>query len=269
MCPFICLYVHINVCMCVCVCVCVCVSVCLCKCVCACQAMLVETWVCLCAACVNGREMVMVVKPQVACCCNISHERNKYTQEPLCTVVHTNTGLMPVMLMMPHSITFAHRDNEEAYVSLNDQICWTKTRILATNGQQQCGGFFKEEIFPVRGCYVTLPPADTPLPLRVKVWTNLDGDANDESFGIDNVVIKKEEGDMDVGKVNKFGNEINFEGWSCGEVTTCGVYGQICGGYDVKGAGHNLTKTFMLPPGMYSVELDFIKIDSWCVCVSE
>ena len=42
----------------------------------------------------------------------------------------------------------------------------------------------------------------------------------------------------------------------------------MCGGYDVKGgSGSDLTKTFHLPPGMYSVELDFIKIDSWFVFV--
>ena len=97
------------------------------------------------------------------------------------------------------------------------------------------------------------------------MWTNLDGDAADESFGIDNVVVKKEEGDVDMGNVNRFSNEINFEGWNCGEITTCGEHGQICGGYNVKGTGHNLTKTFMLPAGIYSVKMDFIKIDSWCV----
>ena len=35
----------------------------------------------------------------------------------------------------------------------------------------------------------------TTVPLTVRVWTSLDGDASDESFGIDNVVIAKlEEG---------------------------------------------------------------------------
>ena len=61
----------------------------------------------------------------------------------------------------------------------------------------------------------------------------------------------------------------DFEGWNCGEITTCGQFGQVCGGYNVKGRGSELTKTFDLPPGTYSVELDFIKIDSWFVCVLE
>ena len=95
----------------------------------------------------------------------------------------------------PLSITTTNRDNEEAYVSLNDEICWTKTRILATNGEQQCGGFFKEERIPVTGCYITLSPLPnnkkSRVPLTVLVETNLDGTADDESFGIDNVVVKK------------------------------------------------------------------------------
>ena len=65
---------------------------------------------------------------------------------------------------------------------------------------------------------------------------------------------------------NGFDIAQDFEGWNCGEITTCGQFGQVCGGYNVKGAGSELTKTFDLPPGMYSVELDFIKIDSWSVC---
>ena len=56
---------------------CVCVSVY----VRVCLAMLVKTWVCLCAACVNGREMALVAEPQVACCCNISHELNNTHRE--------------------------------------------------------------------------------------------------------------------------------------------------------------------------------------------
>ena len=80
-------------------------------------------------------------------------------------------------------------------MSVNDQRCWTKTRILATNGKKQCGGFFKEERFPVTGCYVTLAPlptnAKSRVPLTVVVETNLDGKADDESFGIDNVIIKE------------------------------------------------------------------------------
>ena len=63
----------------------------------------------------------------------------------------------------------------------------------------------------------------------------------------------------------RFDHQRNFEGWNCGKITTCGRLGQICGGYNVKGKGSDIQKTFNLPAGTYSVELDFIKIDSWYV----
>ena len=68
---------------------------------------------------------------------------------------------------------------------------------------------------------------------------------------------------------SKFSNPEDFEGWNCGKITTCGVMGQICGGYNVKGKESDIKKTFNLPAGTYSVELDFIKIDSWFVRVRE
>ena len=85
---------------------------------------------------------------------------------------------------------FTLRDNEAAYVSVNDKTCWTKTDIFAKNGEQLCGGIFKEETFRVTGCFVTLPASEEKVPMTVRVWTNLDGDADDESFGIDNVVVR-------------------------------------------------------------------------------
>ena len=63
-----------------------------------------------------------------------------------------------------------------------------------------------------------------------------------------------------------FNNPNDFEGWSCGKITRCGKH-QICGGYNVKGAGSEIKKTFMLPAGTYNLELNFIKIDSWSVYV--
>ena len=61
-----------------------------------------------------------------------------------------------------------------------------------------------------------------------------------------------------------FDNPGDFEGWSCGKITTCGKFGNICGGYDVKTGGDDIKKTFMLPAGdTYWVTMDFIKIDSW------
>ena len=63
--------------------------------------------------------------------------------------------------------------------------------MSALDGTQLCGGIFLEEIFPVTGCFTTLSGSEGNIPLAVHVWTNLDGAANDESFGIDNVVITK------------------------------------------------------------------------------
>ena len=73
-------------------------------------------------------------------------------------------------------------------MSLNGKTCWTKAGVVGRVGTQQCGGIFKEEMFRVTGCYVTLSGSQV---LTVRVWTNLDGDAADESFGIDNVFIQK------------------------------------------------------------------------------
>ena len=88
---------------------------------------------------------------------------------------------------MPPSL----RDNEDAYVSVNGRTCWSKTKAVGTSGTQQCGGFFKEERFRVTGCYVALSGSDANVPLEVRVWTNLDGDPGDESFAIDNVVVRQ------------------------------------------------------------------------------
>ena len=146
---------------------------------------------------------------------------------------------------------------------MNDKTCLIKSDLIGSAGTQVCGDGdeFKEELFRVRGCYITLSAASQALvPLTVRVWTNLDEDAENESFGIDNVLVSH------FREIEQaFDHSNDFEGWSCGEITTCGEH-QICGGYNVKGKGSEITKTFMLPAGTYSVEMDFIKIDSWWVC---
>ena len=62
-----------------------------------------------------------------------------------------------------------------------------------------------------------------------------------------------------------FDDTNDLEGWDCGKITTCGKYGNVCGGHGTKGQGDDITKTFDVPAGKYSVTLDFIKIDSWFV----
>ena len=143
-------------------------------------------------------------------------------------------------------------------MSVNGKLCWTKSNLIGTAGTQLCGGIYREQVFRVLGCHITLPKAQK---LTVNLWTTLDGDAADESFGIDNVFVSKS-----LKYKSEFDKVDDFEGWNCGKITTCGNI-QFCGGYNVKGAGSEIKKTFMVPPGKYSVELDFIKIDSWYVCM--
>ena len=54
-----------------------------------------------------------------------------------------------------------------------------------------------------------------------------------------------------------------MNGWDCSKITYCGDYGKICGGFNQKGKNKPITKSFAVAPGVYSLELDFIKIDSW------
>ena len=53
--------------------------------------------------------------------------------------------------------------------------------------------------------------SESPAQLMVRVWTSLDGDASDESFGIDNVVITKlEEGYLEICLVWNDGVQLPF-----------------------------------------------------------
>ena len=104
-----------------------------------------------------------------------------------CTHMHTHA----------HTCTYAHaqhvRDGETARVSLNDQVCWTKTGITTNEGTQQCGHFQpkNEKAYPVFGCSIKLQGFGD-KPLTIRVWTDLDEPKSDESFGIDNVVIRRD-----------------------------------------------------------------------------
>ena len=97
----------------------------------------------------------------------------------------------------------------------------------------------------------------------VRVTTQLNSAANDESFGIDNVVLKKVEFKTLTAKIS---NDKNFQGFNCVKITNCGSLDKICGGYNTKAKSHDIKKTYKnLPAGTYQIPLDFIKIDSWCV----
>ena len=88
------------------------------------------------------------------------------------------------------------REYEKAYVDVNGATCWTKSGIHYSTGDQACGRTtssnrqYKEQAFSVTGCTATLSgPGKRPLVVRVR--TSLNSGAFDESFGIDNVVIKR------------------------------------------------------------------------------
>ena len=110
----------------------------------------------------------------------------------------------------------------------------------------------------------TAPAVNGQFTLRV--YTRLNSAANDESFGIDNVVLKKYAAPPPFKTLTaNFQNEKDFQGFNCVKITTCGTFGKICGGYNTKAKSHDIKKTYKnLPDGTYEVSLDFIKIDSWC-----
>ena len=72
---------------------------------------------------------------------------------------------------------------------------------------------------------------------------------------------------QEIVSTDKFDDPEVFGGWNCGKITRCSAMGNICGGFNVKGKESDIKKTFMVPAGTYSVELDFIRIDSWFVWV--
>jgi hypothetical protein len=62
------------------------------------------------------------------------------------------------------------------------------------------------------------------------------------------------------------GFEDGADGWTCGAVTQCGTHGSVCGGFNQKGKLSTIQKTVTVVPGTYSIDLSFLKIDSWSVC---
>ena len=81
-----------------------------------------------------------------------------------------------------------HRDNENAYMSVNGEACWSQT-FVGTHGTRECGGSatnWNEQSVPV-----TCEADAVDGKLTVRVYTNLDSSGVDESFGIDNVKISK------------------------------------------------------------------------------
>jgi len=77
-------------------------------------------------------------------------------------------------------------DGESGYVSLNGVQCWTNTFSHGT-GTDVCGIGTIDRIETVT-CETTVS-GDGKQPLTVRIWTSIDQDATDESFGVNNVVV--------------------------------------------------------------------------------
>ena len=142
-------------------------------------------------------------------------------------------------------------------MQVNGNTCFTKK--LTGSDKKVCGsknGGWNEDRIKV-SCTASAVNNQ----LTVRVYTALNSDAKDESFGIDNVVLKKT---VFKTLTANFQNDKDFQGFNCVKIQNCGSYGKICGGYNTKAKGHDIKKTYKnLPNGKYTLSLDFIKIDSW------
>ena len=84
---------------------------------------------------------------------------------------------------LPHD-----RDSENAYVTVNDKVCWTQKFTVAQTSHQ-CGKTGSNNNWKEDSVAVRCEAASVAGKLTVRVYTDLNGAANDESFAIDNVVV--------------------------------------------------------------------------------
>merc|ERR1712019_332675 len=106
-------------------------------------------------------------------------------------------------------------DNEAAIVQVNGKTCWEK-KLAAGSGKQLCGqkhNGWNEEKIKVK---CSAPAVNGQFTLRV--YTQLNSAANDESFGIDNVVLKQIEFKTITAN---FSNTKDFQGFNCVKITYC------------------------------------------------
>ena len=123
------------------------------------------------------------------------------------------------------------RSGEEAYVSVDGEPCWTRKGMTAEQGTSQCGRHtndhpgaerkfsaakrlpvartinrdWDDDSVPVVGCIKRLKGGGDQQ-VKVRVWTNLDQGPEDESFGIDNVLVQEicDGIPWPVGKINDY-----------------------------------------------------------------
>ena len=149
------------------------------------------------------------------------------------------------------------------HVSINGKDCWQSQAFKPTDTSQECGrggeGDRTHDSWREESVRASCQADAVDGKISVRVWADLDDPLDDESFGITNVVLTK----VITSATFTFDNKRDFEGWNCGEITTCGNFGQLCGGFKTTGRERKIQQTFAVSPGEYIVSLDFIKIDSW------
>jgi hypothetical protein len=81
-------------------------------------------------------------------------------------------------------------DNERAYIDINGQRKWTSSPLMWNRGQAKCGQMngWQEEKIPVKIANIKVGNGGI---LTIKVHSNLNENTDNESFGIDNVVLNK------------------------------------------------------------------------------
>ena len=107
-------------------------------------------------------------------------------------------------------------------MEVNGKTCFNKV-LSAGQGKQICGrtngGWHEDSI------KVTCTGTAVDGKFTVRVYTTLNSAGNDESFGIDNVVLTKF---LDSGSVTAdFEDEHDYQGWNCNKITTCGSFGKM------------------------------------------
>ena len=107
--------------------------------------------------------------------------------------------------------------------------------------------------------------------LTLKITTNLNSAGTDESWGIQKIDVSLIFEDIDFGESLDLCNRYAADGWkdendATVACTTCGSsFGSILGGYNTLAAGSSVQKEFtnLYAHISVTVDLDFVKIDSW------
>ena len=154
-------------------------------------------------------------------------------------------------------------DSETATVTVNGKPCGRST-FNHNRGTQKCGvnhGSYVEQKSRFT-CFVPAPAGS----VLVKVATNINENARNEAWGIDNVRIT-------TGKRSELSGTTLFEdtfeggcdGWTPCARSSCGGFGKMLGGHGIAGSGYKTTKTYKLG-GKYetaTIKFAYVKIGSW------